>query len=79
MDDDEVLKLISLLAEKRSWDAVVFIGSALLDTYYPEAVVTGESGDPGPEYVIALRRALASSQAANQRSRGHGPPTTRRQ
>jgi hypothetical protein len=58
MDPDERLELIALLAKDRAWDAVVLIGRALLDRYYPADIFTGVSGDSGPEYVVALRNAL---------------------
>jgi hypothetical protein len=47
-----------MLAKDEAWDAVVKIGEALLDHYYPEDVFTGESGDSGPLYIVALRDAL---------------------
>jgi len=59
MDPERRLELIGLLAEDHAWDAVVLIGRALLDAYYPECIFTGVSGDPGPEYIVALREALA--------------------
>ena len=59
MDAEERLELIGLLVEGNAWDAIVKIGQAILDHYYPADVFTGESGDSGPEYVVALRNALA--------------------
>lgn len=59
MDAEDRLALIALLAEDRAWKAVVMVGRALLDHYYPADIFTGVSGDPGPEYVVALRNALA--------------------
>jgi hypothetical protein len=58
MDPEQRLELISLLAQDKAWDAVVLIGKALLASYYPADVFTGSSGDSGPEYVVALRKAL---------------------
>ena len=58
MDPEERLELIALLAKDRAWDAVVLIGRALPDRYYPADIFDGSSGDPGPEYVAALRKAL---------------------
>jgi len=58
MDVHTRLKLIRMLAEDEAWDAVVLIGRALLDEYYPAQVFTGSSGDAGPAYVVALRAAL---------------------
>jgi hypothetical protein len=60
MDSEDRLVLISLLAQDLAWDAVVHIGQALLDCYYPSHVFTSESGDSGPVYVNALRTALAN-------------------
>lgn len=59
MDPERRLELIGLLAQDSAWDAVVLIGRELLDTYYPATVFTGASGDTGPEYIVALRNALA--------------------
>lgn len=58
MDPERRLELIALLAQDHAWDAVVLIGRELLDHYYPADVFDGSSGDPGPEYVVALRAAL---------------------
>lgn len=60
MDQDRRLELIALLAQDKSWDAVVLIGTELLDAYYPADIFTGISGDLGPAYVVALRDALAA-------------------
>ena len=59
MDHEERLELIAALAQDRAWDAVVMVGRALLDHHYPADIFTGVSGDAGPEYVVALRKALA--------------------
>jgi hypothetical protein len=58
MDSEERLKLIAFLAEDKAWDAVVLVGRSLLHHYYPARIFDGSSGDSGPEYVIALRKAL---------------------
>lgn len=58
MGPEERLELIALLAQDKAWDAVVAVGRALLDGYYPAHIFTGVSGDSGPEYVVALRNAL---------------------
>src|SRR5262245_21547278 len=58
MDPEERLHLIALLAEDRSWDAIVAVGRAILDAVYPKDVFTGESGDSGAVYIAALRDAL---------------------
>jgi hypothetical protein len=63
MDQDRRLELIALLAQDKSWDAVVLIGTELLNAYYPADIFTGVSGDPGPAYVVALRNALAEIEA----------------
>jgi hypothetical protein len=59
MGPEERLELIGLLAEDRAWDAVLAIGRALLNEYYPGKIFDGSSGDSGPEYVVALRNAIA--------------------
>lgn len=61
MDPERRLELIAMLAAEspEAWDAIILIGRELLDTYYPARVFTGESGDSGPAYVVALREALA--------------------
>jgi hypothetical protein len=58
MDPERRLELIAMLAKDEVWDAVILIGTELLDAYYPAQVFTGESGDSGPQYVVALREAL---------------------
>lgn len=57
MDPEERLQLIAALAQDRAWDAVVMIGRALLDAYYP-ATVFVSGVDPGSAYIVALRKAL---------------------
>jgi hypothetical protein len=64
MDPEQRLELIALLAKDRAWEAVLLIGRALLEHYYPAAVFDGSSGDSGPQYVAALRRALDRIDAA---------------
>lgn len=59
MDPERRLELIAMLARDEAWHVIKLIGTELLDTYYPARVFTGSSGDPGPEYVRALRNALA--------------------
>lgn len=44
--------------DKWSFDALLYIGERLLAEVYPEKVFTGESGDSGPQFVVALREAL---------------------
>ncbi len=44
--------------DKWSFDALLYIGERLLAEVYPARVFTGESGDSGPQYVVALRAAL---------------------
>ena len=58
MDAEQRLELIALLAEDMGWDAIILVGQALLDEYYPAHIFNGSSGDPGPAYVVALRNAL---------------------
>jgi hypothetical protein len=58
MDTERRLELIALLAKDKAWDAVILIGRALLEQYYPADIFDGSSGDSGPEYVVALRKAL---------------------
>jgi hypothetical protein len=43
---------------EKVWDLMVAMGRHILDRYYPEDVFTGESGDLGPRYIVALRNAL---------------------
>lgn len=59
MDHERRLELIAMLAQDRSWDAVIMIGKELLKFHYSEKVFTGQSGDSGPQYIVALREALA--------------------
>jgi hypothetical protein len=59
MDAEYRLELIGLLVEGNAWDAIVKIGQAILDHYYPADIFTGVSKDIGPEYIVALRNALA--------------------
>lgn len=66
MDAEERLELIAMLAKDEAWGAVVLIGQALLDEYYPEGVFTGESGDLGPRYVADLRALLKGLREARE-------------
>jgi hypothetical protein len=59
MDPEQRLEFIAMIAQDKAWDAVVLVGRALLNHYYPADIFTGSSGDSGPEYVVALRNALA--------------------
>lgn len=58
MDSERRLELIAMLAKDKAWDAVILIGTELLDAYYPAHIFTGESDDSGPLYIVALRNAL---------------------
>jgi len=58
MDPERRLELVALLAQDKAWEAVVLIGQELIDTYYPVDIFTGQSGDSGPQYIVALREAL---------------------
>lgn len=70
MEPERRLELIALIAQGRAWDSIVAVGRELLDNYYPADIFTGESGDAGPEYVVALRNALAQvSKRANDGTR----------
>jgi hypothetical protein len=64
MSPEARLELIALLARDEGWDAIVRIGQVLLDEYYPAHVFDGSSGDSGPQYVVALREALAALREA---------------
>lgn len=44
--------------ESNVWERVVRVGTVMLDQFYPPDIFTGESGDAGPTYVVALREAL---------------------
>ena len=59
MDPERRLELIAMLARDEAWDAIRLVGQELLDRYYPADIFNGSSGDSGPEYVVALRNALA--------------------
>jgi len=58
MDAKQRLELIRLLAAGEAWESGILVGRAILDFYYPANIFDGSSGDSGPEYVVALRRAL---------------------
>jgi hypothetical protein len=58
MDPEQRLELIAIVAQDRAWDAILAVGRAYLDLVYPADIFTGESGDSGPAYVVALREAL---------------------
>lgn len=44
--------------EALSFDTLLYIGRRLLKEVYPADIFTGESGDSGPQYVVALRAAI---------------------
>jgi hypothetical protein len=45
--------------EKWSWDALVWMATRMLDENYRADVFTGESGEPGPVFVMRMRHALS--------------------
>jgi hypothetical protein len=69
MDPERRLELIALLAADRAWDAVVLIGKAILEDIYPEDVFDGSSGNPGSDYIVALRHALNRIEAVDRNKR----------
>ena len=69
MNPEDRLELIALLAQNKAWAAVVLIGRALLDFYYPSDMFTGASGDSGPAYIVALREALAQIDDQDKKDR----------
>ena len=57
----EIGKLREMLAGepgKWSFDTLLWVGRRLLTEHYPADIFNGSSGDSGPEYVVALRKAL---------------------
>jgi hypothetical protein len=44
--------------EKWGWKCIMSIGQRILDEVYPADIFTGESGDLGPRYIVALREAI---------------------
>ena len=57
----EIDKLRDVVGEhpsKWSFGTLLWVGRRLLAEHYPASVFTGSSGDPGPDYVVALRAAL---------------------
>ena len=44
--------------EKWSFDLCVYVARRCLEENYPPDIFTGESGDPGPRLVVALRDVL---------------------
>jgi hypothetical protein len=64
MDPEQRLELIAIVAQDRAWDAILAVGRAYLDLFYPADVfVGGSSGDSGPAYVVALREALKRAES----------------
>jgi hypothetical protein len=66
----ELLNDIELLREvatedisKWGFDALVTMATRMLDEVYPESVFTGESGDTGPRFVVALRAVIKEIEA----------------
>lgn len=43
---------------KWSFDALLAMAKRMLDEVYPATIFTGESGDSGPQFVVALREAI---------------------
>jgi hypothetical protein len=64
VEPQERLQLIAMLATDDAWEAVIKVGETLLDHYYPKHVFTGESGDSGPLYIVALREAFEALREA---------------
>jgi hypothetical protein len=70
--EDKAALIKLLLVDERPWDAIVAIGRWVLDSYYPEEIFTGVSGDPGPQYIVALREALRRIDEAQHADPGTG-------
>ncbi len=51
-------EMFEMLMESCGWDFTLKLGKKIVDKYYPESIFTGESGDAGPEYIVALRKAI---------------------
>ena len=47
--------------EDPGWEQFINLSTQWLEKYPPD-IFTGESGDPGPLFVVALRNALAALQ-----------------
>ncbi len=51
-------ELFEMLTDSYGFDFIVYLGKKILDKHYPERIFTGESGDSGALYIVALRKAL---------------------
>ncbi len=51
-------EVFELLSESCGFNFLLYVGKKILDKHYPEDIFTGESGDLGPVYIVALREAL---------------------
>ena len=59
MDDEKRLELIRMIIQDEWWNTILFVGREVLDRHYPAEIFDGSSGDPGPAYIVALRKALS--------------------
>lgn len=58
MNPEMRLKLIATIVTNDTWGAILLVGRAILDRYYPASVFDGSSGDSGPDFIVALREAI---------------------
>jgi len=65
MDPEDRLELIAMLANNQAWQVVIRVGEIVLDKIYPADIFDGSSGDSGPEYIVALRKALERVTSCN--------------
>ncbi len=51
-------EVFEILTDSCGFDFLLYLGKKILDKNYPTDVFTGESGEAGPNFIVALREAL---------------------
>jgi hypothetical protein len=66
-DADKWREIATSDPAKWSFDALLFVAKRMLEEVYPADIVTGESGDPGPRFIVALRAAIEEIEKTHDR------------
>ncbi len=51
-------EMLEILADTHGFKFILYLGKKILDKHYPESIFTGESGNSGAVYIVALKKAL---------------------
>ncbi len=63
-------EVFEILMDNCGFNFLLYVGKKILDKHYPEDIFTGESGDLGPKYIVALREALTQIERSDKEEDG---------